>query len=277
MNILIIAPHQDDEILATGGLIQKCVKLGDIVTVLFVTNGDHSGPHIAQKRYYESKNALTLLGIDDKNIFYLGYGDTGMNYSHSFLRQLLFRNSNTPLTTPFSSMTYHPASSETVHAIRTGFESPLTQEAFLTDLEWFIKKLNPDMIIAPNVLDMHGDHSAIIPLLQKIIFFNQIPICLTYIIHGGDDSLWPPHDAKTFTCPPVVSVETWKSRISIPLTELEQCKKNKAILTFTTQLKDDSNNFLVSFSKQEEIFFLLRNNEINRQNIYNHFGYRENP
>lgn len=277
MKVLIIAPHQDDEILAVGGLIQKCVKLNDTVTILFITNGDYLGPYIAHKRYYESKEALALLGIAENAIFYLGYGDTGMNYSHSFLRQMLFKNPNMPLTTPFSSMTYHPASGKTVHAMRTGFESSLTQVAFLADLEWFIKELTPDIIITPYVLDMHGDHAAIIPLLQKIDIFSQIPICLTYIIHGGNDSLWPPRDTKTFTCPPVISVETWKKHISIPLTDREQHQKHQAILAFKTQLKDDSNNFLVSFSKQEEVFFLLRDNEINQQNIYNHFEYRETP
>lgn len=277
MNILIIAPHQDDEILAAGGIIQKCVKLRDVVTVLFATNGDYRGPQIAQKRYHESSDALTFLGVDQKNIFYLGYGDTGMHYSHSFLRQLLFENSNTPLATPFSSMTYHPAGHKTVHAIRTGFESPFTQEAFLADLDWFLKEHTPDIIIAPNALDMHGDHAAIIPLLQKLNIENKVPICLTYIIHGGDDGLWPLNNTKTFTCPPIISTETWKNRISIPLTITEQYGKTKAILAFKTQLKDDFDNFLVSFSKQEEIFFLLSETETTRQKIYSHFGYRENP
>lgn len=277
MNILIIAPHQDDEILAAGGIIQKCVKLKDVVTVLFATNGDYHGPQIAQKRYYESRDALSFLGIDENNIFYLGYGDTGMRSSHSFLRQLLFENSNTTLTTPFSSTTYHPVGYKTVHAIRTGLESPFTREAFLADIEWFLKKYTPDIAIAPNVLDQHGDHAAIIPLLQKINIENKVPIFLTYIIHGGDDRLWPSNDTNIFTCPPVIPTETWKNRISIPLTITEQYKKNKAILTFRTQLKDDLDNFLISFAKQEENFFLLSENEIIRQKIYNHFEYRENP
>lgn len=37
MRILLIAPHQDDEILAAGGLIQKCIKHGDDFLVLFAT------------------------------------------------------------------------------------------------------------------------------------------------------------------------------------------------------------------------------------------------
>lgn len=275
MNILFIAPHQDDEILAAGGLIQKCVNLGDNFMILFVTNGDYCGPHIAQKRYYESKQALDYLGIHEESIFYLGYGDTGMKYSHSFLRRMSFEEPNTVLSTPFSSMTYHPADRETVHFMRTGLESPLTQAAFLADFEWLIKKNFPDIIIAPNFLDMHGDHATLIHLLQKLNIFNQIPICLTYIIHGGNDTLWPLRDTKTFTCPPVLSIDEWKKRISVPLTKQEQIRKYRAIAGFTTQLKDDSVNFMVSFSKQEEVFFLLRDNEINRQNIYNHFGYKE--
>ena len=34
MKILLIAPHQDDEILAAGGLIQKSIKQGDDFLIL---------------------------------------------------------------------------------------------------------------------------------------------------------------------------------------------------------------------------------------------------
>ena len=37
MKILLIAPHQDDEILAAGGLIQKSIKQGDDFLILFAT------------------------------------------------------------------------------------------------------------------------------------------------------------------------------------------------------------------------------------------------
>ena len=145
----------------------------------------------------------------------------------------------------------------------------------MADLDWFIKKNFPDIIITPNFLDMHGDHATLIYLLQKLNIFNQIPICLTYIIHGGDDTSWPSRNTKKFTCPPILSIDEWKNRISLPLTPQEHIRKYRAIAEFTTQLKSDSVDFMISFSKQEEIFFLLRNNEINRQNIYNHFGYKE--
>lgn len=276
MKILLIAPHQDDEILAAGGLIQKSIKQGDDFLILFATNGDYHGLDIARKRYYESEHALTSLGLAKKSIFYLGYGDTGMKYSHSFLKRMSLEKNDTLLSSLVSSTTYHSAGMKTVHVMRTGAETSLTRRAFLSDLNWFIVQHSPDIIIISDSSDMHGDHAALIELLQNTDVFNQVPICLTYIIHGGNDSLWPPRDSQKFTCPPVCDSKMWNKRISIPLTNQEQYYKYKAIFSFATQLEGDFDNFLVSFSKQEEIFFLLRDTRINRQKIYSHFEYKEN-
>ena len=57
MKVLLIAPHQDDEVLAAGGLMHRMQKNGDHVSVLFATNGDYHGPEVALLRYYESYKA----------------------------------------------------------------------------------------------------------------------------------------------------------------------------------------------------------------------------
>lgn len=271
MKVLIIAPHQDDEILGTGGLIQKCIEAGDIITILFATNGDFQGSEIAQLRYYESCDALSNLGVMEKQIFYLGYGDTGMRYSHSFLRRLLLADMDTPFETPFSSMTYHPANKETVHVMYTGIESVQTKKTFISDMSWIIRKTNPDLLIIPHPKDRHGDHAAIYAFLKYIDAFKHIPICMSYIIHGGDDNKWPPRNTTQFTRPPVISPQIWNKRILIPLTKQQQQKKYYSICSFITQLNTDSNNFLSSFSKQEEVFFLFGNNETIQQDIYIRF------
>lgn len=271
MKVLIIAPHQDDEILCAGGLIQKCIEAGDIITVLFATNGDFLSPEIAKLRYYESCEALSQLGVTEKQIFYLGYGDTGMRYSHSFLRKLLFADMDTPFETPFSHMTYHPAGKETVHVMYTGIESVQTKKAFISDMSWVIKKVDPDLLIIPHPEDRHGDHAAIYEFLKYIDIFEYIPVCMSYIIHGGDDNNWPPRNTFHFVCPPVISLPEWNKRIAIPLTKQQQQKKQYIIHSFKTQINTDSNDFLLSFAKQEEIFFLFGNNETIQQNIYNHF------
>ncbi|MEE3351942.1 MAG: PIG-L family deacetylase, partial [Saccharofermentanaceae bacterium] len=72
---LIVAPHEDDEILAFAGTIQKTIAEGNIVKVLFLTNGDYFGSDLTPVRYEESVRALELLGVDKSDITFLGYGD----------------------------------------------------------------------------------------------------------------------------------------------------------------------------------------------------------
>lgn len=257
MKVLFIAPHQDDEILAAGGLIQRLQKNGDRLSVLFATNGDYHGPQIALRRYYESCNALKHLGISSDEIFYLGYGDTGMCDTHSFLGKLRFSSKELPFTTPFSTTTYHPAKQLTVHALRTGEESLLTHGAFLGDLTWFVNQYMPDVLIFPHPNDQHGDHSAISAFLQETNVLAHIPFCLTYIIHGGNDLIWPHRDQKLFLCPPVITEKSWKNRISIQITDTEMQCKIQALRHFKTQISTDTTGFLLSFCKQEEVFFLF--------------------
>ncbi len=39
--VLIVAPHEDDETLATGGVIQQALAAGARVRVVYLTYGDH--------------------------------------------------------------------------------------------------------------------------------------------------------------------------------------------------------------------------------------------
>ena len=266
MKVLLIAPHQDDEVLAAGGLMHRMQKNGDHVSVLFATNGDYHGPEVALLRYYESYKALNHLGIRKDNIFYLGYGDTGMCDSHSFLRKLQFADKEFPLATPFSIKTYHPGMELTVHALRTGEESLLNHEEFLADLTWFIHQYRPDLLIFPHPKDQHGDHAAIFAFLKEANIFAHIPICLTYIIHGGNDMTWPPRDQATFLCPPVITANIWEKRISVALTNTEMQRKIQALQFFESQISADATGFLKSFCKQEEVFFLLTKDNISQQN-----------
>ena len=72
MDLMVLAPHQDDEILGAGGLIQICKSRGDSVRVVFATNGDRHGRGVARHRYDESRNALARLGVPESNIYYFG-------------------------------------------------------------------------------------------------------------------------------------------------------------------------------------------------------------
>lgn len=69
MNILIIAPHHDDEVLGCGGTIIKHHRKGDKIWVAYVTAGWSGIPKIKSKaeairiREKEARNACKILGI----------------------------------------------------------------------------------------------------------------------------------------------------------------------------------------------------------------------
>ncbi|MDQ2757233.1 MAG: PIG-L family deacetylase [Actinomycetota bacterium] len=71
-DVLVLAPHPDDEVLGVGGLMRRLVAQGSRVEVLAVTDGDGSHPGsptltraaLARLRVAESAAACAALGLD---------------------------------------------------------------------------------------------------------------------------------------------------------------------------------------------------------------------
>lgn len=75
-NILIVAPHPDDEILGCGGIMAKYIKEGKSVYVTIVTNGHLGAPELFSKEgtervRSEAKEAHMYLGV--KDTFFLDF------------------------------------------------------------------------------------------------------------------------------------------------------------------------------------------------------------
>ena len=66
-NILIVAPHPDDEILGCGGSIIKYIEKGCRVSVLYLSSGDS----IEKIRETEANRVCDFLKIKDKNFMRL--------------------------------------------------------------------------------------------------------------------------------------------------------------------------------------------------------------
>lgn len=83
MNILVVSPHHDDEVIGCGGTIFKHYKKGDKVWVVYITAGWSGLPEIKLKqeaikiREKEAQNACKILGVQkaiflreaDRNIY----------------------------------------------------------------------------------------------------------------------------------------------------------------------------------------------------------------
>ena len=255
MNVMLLAPHQDDEILSAYLYLSQLKAQDHHVSVVFATNGDYHGKYVAQCRYKESMDALQTCGIFEKDIYYMGYADTGMQLYHSFLFQLYHNEAEKSQSSPCSKFTYHPINGETVHRMFYKEEAVYSRNNFVIDLKRIILYLNPDILIMPSTYDTHGDHLALALFTKDVLRGFPSIICYTYLIHGGNDNIWPPRGKNSWLKPESVPIKDWNNRFIIWGSPQDILLKRSAILKFKSQLKDDADGFLMSFSKENEFFF----------------------
>jgi len=270
--ILILAPHPDDEVIATAGIIQESLKLKAKVKVVFLTNGDSErNPNIYLKnlpysnntflllgelRRKEAIDALNKLGLSENNIVFLGYPDAGtlnILLSHWDVSNPYKNNLTKSTFVPYKEC-YSPGS------IYIG-------GSILNDLEKIIENFNPTKIFVSCPFDMHSDHRAFYLFLRVALWDlkNKVnyPEIYTYLTHYKN---WP--DFKGYFPDKILTPPTnfqnindinW---INFYLTDEEIKKKYDSINSYKSQL--NFGPLLISFDKKNEIFACL--NDINLKN-----------
>lgn len=276
--ILIMAPHPDDEVLMAAGLIRQALETKRMIFVCIVTNGDHRHPNREKgsRRLAESLEALTLLGMAEKDIYFLGYPDTGFAPEVSFLHNLYHTDDPRQIfPSECGKETYGIiGGKQDFRFERDGRHSPYHKQAFLRDLDEIIAMTQPRLIVTASDWDVHGDHAALFHFTcdaVKRLPQDIRPAIWKSMVHSpaGDDK-WPlpdaPHD--NFTMPPGLEQLTdlrWNERIRLPLPEsmlgrtLESHLKYQAIRAYRSALKVETEpevvRYLLAFTKKEEIFW----------------------
>lgn len=148
-SVLVVIPHQDDEINLMGGLLPLLVENRIKVYVCYVTNGDFEFP--GQLRIQEAISALECLGVKRDNIFFLGYPDASNQVDKSLY------GADKVVVSKSGSSTYGSELRQDFRMMISGTHSPYTYAALKKDIKELILCLKPDIIFCSD-MDPHHDH-----------------------------------------------------------------------------------------------------------------------
>ena len=155
-DVMILVPHQDDDINLCGGLIEEYTQNGSRVYVVFSTNGDYNVT--ANRRFSEAVAALTDIGVKEEDIIFLGYGDQwqakmveGEMVSHIY---------NSLDDTDIWTSLHGSASTYGTQAHACFQECDYTRENYLNSIKTVILQKQPDVIYCVDT-DTHPDHRAL--------------------------------------------------------------------------------------------------------------------
>ena len=271
---LVIAPHQDDEILAFAGTIQKTLAEGNTVKVLFLTNGDYYGTKYAPIRFAESISALSVLGVDRSDITVLGYGDMtiGALLNAKDPAQVFQSRGGEHKTYGVSRLNLFD-----YHTLNTGDPADCCADNLRTDLREYLLACRPDRIYTTSEYEWHSDHKHAFILTRDTLKdlsekTGYKPVLCESLIHAENEEIkWPEpltYDAANkpvitdFTCPfpsPKTDLD-WSKVKKIVLTDEQVEKKMKAIGEFVSQ-NDGTEDFpgtkeyTFSFCKRDEFYW----------------------
>lgn len=274
--IMILVPHQDDEILMSAGIIYTSKKEEIDIKVAIVTNGDYACSDYSKgkTRLRETIIGTQCVGLSENELIFLGYADTGMPEEESFLMKL-YRESdeNKIYKSSCSDKTYGLEEKSEFHMEQCGIHASYTRKHLKEDLKTMIMSYEPDCIFTTCEYDWHGDHSALFFFTKEILKEleekeNYHPALYCGLIHScAGDEMWPRREGNYFDCPKDFDkngVLKWEERYSFSMpVELSVQKqkdnlKYQALLKYETALEPNAVEFLMSFIKDEEIFWKIQ-------------------
>lgn len=181
--ILLIAPHEDDELNLIGSVADQLRRNHVKVSIMFVTNGDYV-PEAASRRHAETKTVAKAMGIE--RLYFLGYSDSpAFDGKHIFHTQ----GGEEYVSSAGHSHTYGVDGQNEYSFIKHSIHRAFTRENVRTDMKECILDVRADMIICVD-FDEHADHRMTSILFDEIMAelireTNYRPVVLKKFAYAG--------------------------------------------------------------------------------------------
>ncbi|QDU93753.1 PIG-L deacetylase family protein [Lignipirellula cremea] len=205
LDVLIVAPHSDDEIIGCTSVLLRALVQKKNVGVVVVTAGDAFArgaaaaarkqpamlepkefEHLAGLRQNHTLHAMRGLRVPLENVQFLGYPDGGLRQMHQADDGKTYRQPFTHRTA-----TYGPIVRD-YHSQQHGKPAPYTKAAVLADLVEILKARRPREIYVTHEVDTHGDHQAafwfVRDAAQAAGFQGSL---FTFVVHGEPPAAEP--------------------------------------------------------------------------------------
>jgi LmbE family N-acetylglucosaminyl deacetylase len=275
--VMVIAPHPDDEALFASGIIHSAVLAGKNVKVVILTNGDCDSHDIGPTRQQETVTAMTRLGLSANDVIFLGYPDCGIRDIY-----YLYLDPTSQFTSAAGfSQTYGSfgLGNTDYHRFIYGLPANYNGRQLVGDLQTVFRNYKPQDIYVVSSYDANLDHALTnISLSEAMLAQMGVDPTFQPTLHDAfvhepcelscDPSYhWPnPPFTPTvdFSAPPFLSMTpfTWADREQVVVPSVMQSTtaatnlKSRVIADYATQGGTQITGWLQAFVKHDEAFFV---------------------
>ena len=161
--VMILAPHQDDELILCGSFLKELTAKAEVY-VVYTTNGNYA-PFVHTIRMEEALKVCTLYGINVDNVIFLGYANeydnNGPHIYNASDEQVVYSQYGVDKTYGL------PNHSEYCYK-KYGIHHSYTRMNMKQDLYDVIYDIMPDVIFATD-MEIHPDHKCNSLLLDEVL------------------------------------------------------------------------------------------------------------
>jgi len=267
-DLVVVAPHPDDETILAGGVIAAARARGARVAVIVVTNGDFTCERDGHARQRETLAALERLAVSEDDVHFLGYPDGFLAaLGDDPLPPTDRRTADGRCVKASGTYAEHGAARRDEHAARTGSHAPYDARSLEEDLASLLARLRPRDVYVTHPLDEHPDHAATYAYVRRALDGAPGPPPRVHlgIVHAGP--CWPDGRGRTEPCPVIQESDRRSRTPALPdpygayapserVPVVDPVHKLAAIEAYRSQLgADPAHDWLTSFARADEPFW----------------------